>query len=106
MLTKICDICGRPMGDAKMDFEPPLIYFKKETDICSARNLSSDGLIQERMAERNLALILQRVFVVELIKSGLIQALMMSLWIKSERLNPERLLFHQETRRNLFTTMM
>lgn len=35
MLTKVCDICGRPMGDAKRDFEPPLIYFKKETDICS-----------------------------------------------------------------------
>ena len=49
MLTKICDICGRPMGDAKLIF------------VASARNLSSNGLIQERMAERNLALILQRV---------------------------------------------
>ena len=35
MLTKVCDICSRPMGDAKRDFEPPLIYFKKEIDICS-----------------------------------------------------------------------
>ena len=48
MLTKICDICGRPMGDAKMDFEPPLTYFKKEIDICSECQKSFIGWVDSR----------------------------------------------------------